>query len=166
MKQIARSRTNRVVLGVAGGLAEYFDIDATIIRLVFVVLALIQPGILLGYFIAALVIPERSAASRTTVDVRPTQPTGTGTAPSDSDIDRELEELARAGAAATGTADAPKTVTQHDHHRTSMVLGLGLAGIGTILLFREFVPWIDLGRFWPLLIIGLGGLIVWRSVEH
>jgi phage shock protein C len=41
-KRFTRSRTDRTVAGVAGGLAEYFDVDATLVRLLFVV------GTLLG----------------------------------------------------------------------------------------------------------------------
>ena len=39
-KKVYRSRTDRVILGVAGGLGRYFNIDATIVRIVFVLLAL------------------------------------------------------------------------------------------------------------------------------
>lgn len=177
MKQIVRSRSNRVILGVAGGLAEYFDIDATIIRLIFVVIGLVQPAIIFAYFIGALVIPERPAyppASRSTIDVKPNQSAAASDhAPTDSEIDRELEEMARNSAAAAGAAshagdgtnDRP-VQTGADRNRTNLILGAGLAALGGILLFREFIPWFDLSRFWPVLVIALGGLIVWRSLDR
>jgi phage shock protein PspC (stress-responsive transcriptional regulator) len=58
MKRLYRSRTNRVIAGVAGGLGEYFGIDATIIRIIWVILALPGglPGILL-YLIFWLIMP-------------------------------------------------------------------------------------------------------------
>ncbi|MDX2161496.1 MAG: PspC domain-containing protein [bacterium] len=57
-KRLARSRTDRQIAGVAGGLAVYFNTDPTIIRILFVVLALVGgPGLLL-YIILALVMPE------------------------------------------------------------------------------------------------------------
>jgi phage shock protein C len=60
-KRLFRSADNKVLGGVLGGIGEYFNIDPTLIRLIFVILCLVSlgfPGIL-GYFIAYLIIPER-----------------------------------------------------------------------------------------------------------
>ncbi len=57
-KKLYRSRTDRMVAGVAGGLAEYFNIDPTIVRLAFVLLALAGgPGLII-YVIMWIVVPE------------------------------------------------------------------------------------------------------------
>lgn len=57
-KKLYRSRTNRQISGVAGGLGEYFGVDPTLVRLAFVVFALMGgPGLLL-YIILAIVVPE------------------------------------------------------------------------------------------------------------
>lgn len=57
-KRLYRSRSDRQIAGVCGGLAEYFDVDATIVRLLFVAFALLGgPGLLL-YIIMAIVVPE------------------------------------------------------------------------------------------------------------
>lgn len=58
MKKLYRSNTNRKLSGVCGGLAEHFDIDPTIIRLIFIFLTLFVGGGLLIYLICALVIPK------------------------------------------------------------------------------------------------------------
>ncbi|MEE0266956.1 MAG: PspC domain-containing protein [Bacteroidales bacterium] len=58
MKKLYRSNTNRKLCGVCGGLAEHFDIDPTIMRLLFVFLTLFGGGGLLIYLICALVIPN------------------------------------------------------------------------------------------------------------
>jgi len=58
MKKLYRSSTNKKIAGVCGGLAEYFGIDATIIRVIFVILLL--PGGLPGlipYLILWVVMP-------------------------------------------------------------------------------------------------------------
>ena len=48
-KKLTKSQKNRMIAGVCGGLAEYFKIDPTIVRLVFVVFALLKgAGILLN----------------------------------------------------------------------------------------------------------------------
>lgn len=57
-KKLFKSRTNRVLCGVCGGLGEYFNIDPTIIRLLFLLLGFTVTGIIV-YIIAAIVVPER-----------------------------------------------------------------------------------------------------------
>lgn len=57
-KKLYRSRSNKKLFGVCGGFAAYFGIDATIIRLIWAVLALVWGFGLLAYLIAALVVPE------------------------------------------------------------------------------------------------------------
>ena len=59
MKRLYRS-PNRIVAGVCGGIAEYFDIDPTLIRVVYVILSLFSvafPGLLL-YIILMILIPN------------------------------------------------------------------------------------------------------------
>jgi phage shock protein C len=58
-KKLYRSRKQRIVAGVCGGIAEYFNVDATIIRLILVILLL--PGGLPGvvpYVIMWVIVPE------------------------------------------------------------------------------------------------------------
>lgn len=55
-KKLYRSNTNRMLCGVCGGIGEYFNIDPTIIRLLWVLLACSGTG-LLAYLIAAVIIP-------------------------------------------------------------------------------------------------------------
>ena len=57
-KKLYRIRTGRKILGVCGGLANYFDIDPTIVRVVFALIGLFWRAGILAYFIMALVIPE------------------------------------------------------------------------------------------------------------
>jgi phage shock protein PspC (stress-responsive transcriptional regulator) len=57
-KRLYRSRSERMIGGVCGGLAEYFNIDPTIVRVLFVALSLLGgPGLIL-YIILAIVVPE------------------------------------------------------------------------------------------------------------
>lgn len=57
-KKLYRIRTGRKILGVCGGLANYFDIDPTIVRVVFALIGLFWGAGILAYLIMALVIPE------------------------------------------------------------------------------------------------------------
>lgn len=56
-KRLYKSKTNRVLFGVCGGLGEYFNIDPTIIRLLFVLLGCTTTGIIV-YLVAAVIMPE------------------------------------------------------------------------------------------------------------
>ena len=57
--KLYRSRDNKILLGVCGGLGKYFNTDPTIVRIIWILLTLVTVGVgLLGYLIAALVIPE------------------------------------------------------------------------------------------------------------
>ncbi len=57
-KRLAKSRTDRKLCGVCGGLAEYLNLDPTIIRLIWALLVLAAGTGLLAYLIAALIMPE------------------------------------------------------------------------------------------------------------
>ncbi|HSF82807.1 MAG TPA: PspC domain-containing protein [Anaerolineales bacterium] len=57
-KRIYRSRKERMFAGVCGGLAEYFGIDPTLVRLFFVFAALFGGPGLLAYLIMLIVVPE------------------------------------------------------------------------------------------------------------
>ena len=57
MKKLYRSKTDKKICGVCGGLGEYFNVDSTIIRLAAVLLIFMEVGIL-AYIISAIVIPE------------------------------------------------------------------------------------------------------------
>jgi phage shock protein C len=57
--RIYRSRSERMLAGVAGGLADYFDIDPTLVRLTWAIGALVTgPVALVLYFLCALIIPK------------------------------------------------------------------------------------------------------------
>ena len=59
-RPLRRSRTNRLIVGVVGGLAEYFGVDPTLMRVVYVVGSIVSaafPGLLV-YLLLWLLIPE------------------------------------------------------------------------------------------------------------
>ena len=59
MKKLFRSSTDRKICGVCGGIAEYFNIDSTLVRLGVVLLSCLSFGtVVLAYIIAAIVMPE------------------------------------------------------------------------------------------------------------
>ncbi len=58
-RKLYRSKTDRKIFGVLGGFAKYFGVDATILRIIYVLLSLFVLGCpIIIYLIVALVIPE------------------------------------------------------------------------------------------------------------
>ena len=58
-----RSETDKVIFGVCGGIAEYFGIDSTLVRLGFAAFSLMCGSGVLAYFLAALIMPEANEVS-------------------------------------------------------------------------------------------------------
>ncbi|MBI2022287.1 PspC domain-containing protein [Candidatus Daviesbacteria bacterium] len=59
--RLYRSETNRIIAGVCGGLGEYFNIDPTIIRIIFVLMTVFGGSGILIYIILWLVTPSESS---------------------------------------------------------------------------------------------------------
>ena len=69
-RRLTRSVVDRKIAGVCGGLAAYFGVDATLVRLVWAILSIVPGGIVLGvvaYVIAWFIMPEAGAASANAV---------------------------------------------------------------------------------------------------
>ena len=60
-KKLYRSRTDRIILGVCGGLAKYFDVDPTIVRVITVLSVFFGTLGIWAYIILALLVPEESS---------------------------------------------------------------------------------------------------------
>ncbi len=60
-KRLYRSRKERKLAGVCGGVAEYFNLDPSIVRLGWIVIALAGGSGLIAYILAAIVIPDEPA---------------------------------------------------------------------------------------------------------
>jgi phage shock protein C len=144
--RLYRSPDDRMVAGVAGGLAEMLDIDPSIIRIVWAVLIVVTGGLaLLVYIVMAIVVPERPVG----VDVRTT----------------DGGDAANIGGAATGepgsaSPNRPRRGDRSDGARGGLVAGLILIVIGGFFLARQLLPSIDLSFWWPTVAIGLGVVLV------
>ena len=57
MKKLVRSKNNRMICGVCGGIGDYLNVDPTVIRLIAAVLAFSGTGVL-AYIVAAIIMPE------------------------------------------------------------------------------------------------------------
>lgn len=73
-KRLTRSRTDRMISGVCGGIADYLNMDSTLVRVLVVVIALVAFPTVIIYLILMMVIPEASPVPPPSVG--PSQPQG------------------------------------------------------------------------------------------
>lgn len=81
-KQLTLSATNKKLAGVCGGLAEYLDVDATVVRLIWVALSVVPGGFVggaLAYFLAWIIIPKAPEFARASIGVSTETPTAKAT---------------------------------------------------------------------------------------
>ncbi len=72
-KKLYKVEEGKIICGVCKGIAEYANIDPTIIRLIFVAVALFGAGILL-YILAAIIMPAKPTDSKPTVEAKAEEP--------------------------------------------------------------------------------------------
>jgi phage shock protein C len=139
--RLYRSPDDRMLAGVAGGLAEMLDIDPSIIRIVWAIVIVLTGGLaLLVYIVMAIVVPERPVG----VEARHADGPPAGAAPGQ----------------AGSTPGPARRSGRSDGARGGLVAGLVLILIGGFFLVRELIPSIDLGFWWPTVAIGLGVVLV------
>ncbi len=184
-EHLYRSRDDRIIAGVAGGLAELWDFDPSVVRIVWALLVLLTGGIfLLIYVIMWIVVPEegsgRYGASVPPWPTDPNAPAGSaqpGSAPPGSaagpDGGRRTGPGAGTAPATAWTARAEARQARHaarearraarrerGENPAAIVIGAILIIIGALFFVQQFLPNLDIDLFWPLLLVGLGILVL------
>ena len=137
--RLERSRTNRVISGVCGGIAEYLDVDATFVRVVMVILAFpFGIGVLL-YFLLLFLMPNPGEAAPF---VRPAEATASG----DPGATAPVAPVVR----------PPADPAELERRRNG--LGILLVAVGVLFMLGNlgwfrFLEWKDV---WPLVLIAIG----------
>jgi phage shock protein C len=166
MDRLYRSRDDRMLAGVAGGLAEYWNADPSLIRVIWALLIIFTGGLaFVVYIVMAIVVPEEPDVLPTAAGPTPEgqalvagTPPGEGWAsPADADAARRAAREARAAARRErGSSAFP----------AGAILGGFLIILGGFFLVREFLPEIDFDWFWPLILVGLGIVLVVTAVRR
>lgn len=156
-KRLYRSRQNKIIAGVAGGIAEYFEIDPTIIRLLFVLLAFAEGAGILIYIIAWLIVPENP--DQPEID-RPNERNRSEKAePAGQDLRLSSKEEKAEATQTEGT----RRLDRIDGDRTRQWFGIILLLLGLIFFFNLFTPLVFLIPFWPIILILVG---LWIIFSH
>ena len=140
-KRLFRPREGRILFGVCQGLAQYFDIDPALVRLVMIILA-IWGGIgFILYIIGIFVIPDEE-----------TQP---GEKKKEPEMNDKVKEKVQ-----SAVSEIKQNVTRQTTWRGEQIFGLIVLLIGLIFLFQNFFPWFNFGHYWPLILIAIGLIIL------
>jgi len=148
-KRLYRNTQDKKIGGVCSGLAEYFDIDTLLVRLIFVVLALAGGGGVLIYLVFWIIMPDKPVGF--------TQPLNNPVAGDQHEHQEKTE---------TSWENPPKETpvkpeVTDQRSKGSLIGALVLITLGVLFLADEFIPHISFGDFWPVILIVIGvGLLL------
>ena len=150
-KKIYRKTDDCIIAGVSGGLADYFEIDETLIRIIFVLLTLGGGSGILIYLILWLVIPKEEKENKK-VDWEENVKEFT------KDVSKKAKTVAKE------IKKEIKVEKINPKKRQGSFLGLLLILWGGILLINKMVPrLIEWGYVWPAMLLVLGGYLMLRE---
>jgi phage shock protein PspC (stress-responsive transcriptional regulator) len=132
-----------MLFGVAGGMAEWMDLDPAIVRLVWALLILAGGVGLLLYIVAAIVIPE---APYMAAPVAAGGATAEGATAADEQARWQAREARRAARRGSGNP--------------GLIFGGILVALGTWFLLDRYIPSLDLSWFMPAALIVVGLILV------
>jgi phage shock protein C len=135
-KRLYRSRQDKVIAGVCGGIAEYFNMDPVWIRLVAVLLVLAHGIGILVYIVAWILVPKN-----------PYQKEGKKT---------KSEKIA------DKIIDTDKTHKEVRKGNAAVIFGIILVFLGIAFLMDNLFDWFNFNYVWPLAIITIGLYILMR----
>ena len=158
-RRLYRSQSDRMIWGVCGGLAKYFDIDSTIVRIIAVLLIFANGVGILAYVIIAIVVPLESSKVTTPKEVM--QENVEDMKETASELGREIRSTL---VGEVGESEEEAKV----HHRRRNILGIILVVLGVLFLLGSLnlFRWFHWGNLWPLILVAVGVLIIisaWRK---
>lgn len=169
--KLYRSTSDAMLGGVAGGLAKYFGVDSTLVRLI-LLLFIFAGGIGFFVYIAAWIfIPPESgtgnAEGTRAEEVRERIINGARR------LEQEVKEVINGGNASAEKTEVgsinPETKEnwqderQKRQRQSSYTAGLLLITIGIILLGDNIFPWLRFEQLWPLILIVLGACVFFKG---
>jgi phage shock protein C len=146
-RRLYRSRSDTVIGGVAAGLADYLNADPALVRIAWAILVVITGGAaLVAYIVAWIIVPEEP---------------DTPVAAAEPTTDPVTGEVVAPAPAPAAIPHAPRSGMS-----PGVVIGLGLVLIGAWFLVREFLPPIDWSLVWPLILVGIGAIVLFSTMRR
>jgi phage shock protein PspC (stress-responsive transcriptional regulator) len=158
VKRLYRSRYDTMIGGVCGGLAQYFNVDITIIRVVFVILALFAAGGVVIYIILWIAIPINPDYSiKNFYNNKYSTKMENENKPNEEQEEKEGQKEKQQDFNKPFPPAFEKRKTDGN-----LIAGIVLITLGVMFLISRFVPRIDFGDLWPVLLI-LGGILIMKN---
>jgi phage shock protein C len=152
-RRLYRSVADRRIGGVAAGTATYFDIDPSISRVLWVLLAIVSGGVfVIVYLVMWAVVPEEP------------YPVPGGAVPAAPSSGPDGAEHPAEGGAAPASSPLPANATSGPSGR--VILGAILILIGAWFLADEFLPWLSWDLVWPIGLVVIGVLILATALRR
>lgn len=190
--RLYRSRADRMLTGVAGGLAERLDVDPALVRVVWAVsMPLTGFLTLLIYIVMALVVPDepldgafayagQGPATGPAPDRGAADPAVSTGSPGAAPGPGAAQDAGAAPAASPPAAWAQDWRSQRAAWRAqrradrgqrhsgggAIVLGIILVGLGILFLAQQVIPAFDWDLAWPVVVIGLGIILIAGSLRR
>ncbi|MGE5613371.1 MAG: PspC domain-containing protein [Bacillota bacterium] len=163
MERLHRSKRNKVIFGVCGGLSEYLRIDVTLVRIVAILVTFAGPGLLL-YIIAALVMPaDKGYEPGDSSFYTGQQSYDNNYTAGGCGRDGEDGFAGDFGSAADDWSRPPR----YDSEKKRFVIGAVCLGLGVLFLIKQFLPALfNLEIMVPVLLIIIGGIILYRGRKY
>jgi phage shock protein C len=174
--RLYRSRHDRMLAGVAGGLAEMWDADPALVRIIWALLVIFTGGLaLLVYIVMAIVVPEEDdvyparSAAPPPAPGHPTRSTLAGESAGSMPL-TETSEQAQAGWSQRQARDEARAARRAARAGRSggmspgILFGGFLVLLGVFFLVREYLPQIDFDWFWPLILVLVGLVLVMSAM--
>lgn len=147
-KKLYRSREDRIILGVCGGLADYFVIDPLVVRLIFIALFFGGGSGLIIYLIFAILVPSEGDNSSKKKD-------NSESSRKESKSDKADEFIEEVGSRIKGLGSEVRVSDWR------FIIGLILVVIGFSSFFSNFAPFSFIwDNFWPLFLVIIGLIIL------
>jgi len=154
-KQLYRNTKDEMLGGVCSGLAEYFDVDPNLVRLLFVVFAAVTGVGVLVYIALWLIVPEKEERAE---------------APHASFGDRVREGAEDIADRAREFGDSLRDRDSSKGPVAAFFISVVLIVVGVIFLLRNlgfpWMRWIAFETIWPIIIIVVGLVFLWRWVRR
>lgn len=151
LKKLYRSCDDKILGGVGAGIGEYFEIDATLVRLV-IALAFLSGFGFLAYILAWVIIPENPNCK----DPK------TGAEEIKAHADRVAEDI-RNAAKSDKSSKQPKNVNTSNDFR--FWLGLIIVFFAVSLIFQNIFGFALWHNFWPIILVAAGFVLIAGSLE-
>lgn len=172
-RRLYRSAHERVLGGVAGGVAEYFDLDPALVRVAWAVLIFGTAGIfLLLYVVMWIVVPEAPPGldqgqrwTREASGGAPDAGTPDASAPSAATSPGEPAATHPPPSIANDWAARRAARRRHRSGEGGILVGAVLILIGAWFLARDYLPWLRLAEFWPVALILIGVVLLFGALR-